>query len=251
MDIVDAVDVATVPAIGRAEAVPVATTENDRFTALLRALPADAWGRPTDCTRWTVRDVVAHVLGAAEGFVSPRELARQLRGAWAARPHGGMLAFVDALNEVQVRDRRDVPVAQLVERFATAGPRAARVRARLPGALRVIPVPFPQPIGRRDLAYGADRLYTHDIWMHRVDVGRAAGIAPTLTPEHDGRIVADIVAEWATTHDEPFDLVLGGPAGGRWRRGTATALHLDAVELVRLLSGRGVADGVLRHPFPL
>lgn len=248
---VEIVDVASVPPIGRAEAVPVAATENDRFTTMLGALPGDAWDRPTDCIRWSVRDVVAHVLGAAEGFVSFRESGRQLRGAWAARPWGGMLAFVDALNEVQVRDRRDVPVDELVERFAAAAPRAARVRARLPRPLRAVPIPFPDPIGRRNLAYGADRVYTRGIWMHRIDVSRGAGIAPVLTPEHDGRIVADIVAEWATTHDEPFDLVLDGPAGGRFRRGTATPVRVDAVDAIRVLSGRGEAEGVLAHPFPL
>jgi hypothetical protein len=26
-----------------------------------------------------------------------------------------------------------------------------------------------------------------------------------LTPQHDGRLVADIVAEWASIHGEPFE----------------------------------------------
>ena len=42
-----------------------------------------------------------------------------------------------------------------------------------------------------------------------------------MTTEHGERIIADIVAEWATLHTEPFTLHLTGPAGGTYRRGTA------------------------------
>ena len=60
-----------------------------------------------------------------------------------------------------------------------------------------------------------------------------------LTPEHDGRIVADVVADWARRHGEPFELVLEGPAGGSYRSGTSgERLSLEAVELCRLLSAR-------------
>lgn len=36
----------------------------------------------------------------------------------------------------------------------------------------------------------------------------------TSKGEHDGRIVADIIAECAVTHREPFCLNLTGPASG-------------------------------------
>jgi hypothetical protein len=29
-----------------------------------------------------------------------------------------------------------------------------------------------------------------------------------LTADHDGRLVADIVAEWASIHEQPFELPL-------------------------------------------
>ncbi len=61
-----------------------------------------------------------------------------------------------------------------------------------------------------------------------------------LTPEHDGRIVADIVADWARRHGKPFELVLARPAGGSYRSGTSgERLNLEAVEFCSLLSGRG------------
>ena len=55
--------------------------------------------------------------------------------------------------------------------------------------------------------------------MHRLDIARATGRDMVLTPEHDGRIIADVVAEWARRHGQPFTLALSGPAGGQWRAG--------------------------------
>jgi hypothetical protein len=73
-----------------------------------------------------------------------------------------------------------------------------------------------------------------------------------LTPEHDGRIVADIVAEWAGAYGHDFVLELTGPAGGTYTAGTGGEhLRIDAVDLVRILSGRGSGDGLLTYAFPL
>jgi hypothetical protein len=79
----------------------------------------------------------------------------------------------------------------------------------------------------------------------------------TLTPEHDGVLVADIAAEWAARHQQVCTLTLSGPAGGRWwfngagTDGPDPALELDAVEFCRVLSGRGSGEGLLatRVPF--
>jgi hypothetical protein len=73
-----------------------------------------------------------------------------------------------------------------------------------------------------------------------------------LTPGHDGRLVADIVAEWAAIHREPFDLVLDGPAGGTFRLGhDGEHVDIDAIEYIRTLTGRRPGRGVLSHPLPL
>jgi len=87
----------------------------------------------------------------------------------------------------------------------------------------------------------------HDTWMHRMDTARAVDVKAVLTPEHDGRIVADIVADWARRHGKPFELMLAWPAGGSYRSGTSgERLHLEAVEFCRLLSGRdGGGEGLL------
>jgi uncharacterized protein (TIGR03083 family) len=237
--------------IGRAEATSLAATEYDRFAALLRALPPAAWDLPTDCTRWSVHDVAAHIVGETESFASPREFVHQWRPAARVRREIGSPWLIDGVNEVQVRDRRTTPPAELVARPVAAAPRATRTRARLPRPLRAVPVVFPPPVGRRSVAYLVDLVITRDVWMHRVDIARATGADLVLTPEHDGRIVEDIVSDWAATHPDPFHLELSGPVGGTYRRGAAAPTTIDAVEFVQVVSGRAGGKGVLAHPLPL
>jgi len=42
--------------------------------------------------------------------------------------------------------------------------------------------------------------------MHRIDLYRAINQPYPADASHDGGIVADIIAEWATTHTDPFTL---------------------------------------------
>jgi hypothetical protein len=103
-------------------------------------------------------------------------------------------------------------------------------------------------IGGRSLDWLFSVVLTRDAWMHRVDLARAADVPLQVTAGHDGRIVADIVADWADQHHRPYDLVLTGPAGGHFAAGRdAEPRELDAVEFCRILAGRAPADG-LPHP---
>lgn len=116
-------------------------------------------------------------------------------------------------------------------------------------------MPVEQPVGDRvepwSFGFLIDVVLTRDTWMHRVDIARAAGQEPELTAGHDGVLVADVVAEWATRHGQPCMLTLTGPAGGSWSWGAGgPKLQLDAVEFCRLLSGRGHAEGLLRVQVP-
>ena len=74
-------------------------------------------------------------------------------------------------------------------------------------------------IEKWEIAFLMDTIFTRDTWMHRGDIARATGRELVLTPDHDGRIVADAVADWARRHGQPFRLVLDGPAGGEFMRG--------------------------------
>jgi hypothetical protein len=87
--------------------------------------------------------------------------------------------------------------------------------------------------------------------MHRIDICRATGRDALLTAGHDGRILADVVADWARRHGQPFTLTLTGPAGGWFRAGDCGPdLELDAVQFARILSGRDRASGLLATAVP-
>jgi len=235
-------------ALTYADWMAAAEEEYRRLDVLLRSLSAGDWTRATDCAEWDVRAMVAHLVGAAESEASLRELVHQLRRARRVRRQGD---FVDKINEVQVRDRAGRTPAQLVADLADVAPRAVRARRRIPRPVRALPLPFGPPLGVRPLGYLMGCIYTRDAWMHRVDISRAAGREPVLTADHDGRIVADVVAEWAAGHGAPYRLHLTGPAGGTWERGTGgEELRLDAVEMLRVVSGRAPGTGLLATTVP-
>jgi len=96
------------------------------------------------------------------------------------------------------------------------------------------------------LGFLTDLILTRDVWMHRVDISRATGHDLELSAGHDGRLVADIVAEWARRHGRPFRLQLEGPAGGTFLQGSdGEEIAVDAIEFCRIVSGRAAGAGLL------
>lgn len=230
-------------AMGHDDWIRTASEEYRRLIVLLEGLEPDAWTLPTDCDGWAVRDVVAHLVGAGEWPAKVRELLRQMREGRRLLPDED---GVDGMNAVQVRERADHPPARLLADLRDVAPRAVRARARLPRLIRALPMRFGPPLGTKPLGYLTDRILTRDAWLHRVDLSRATGRHLELTADHDAPLVADVVAEWAALHGEPFDLTLTGTAGGRWRHGEGGArLEVDAVEFCRILSGRAAGTGLL------
>ena len=234
------------------EAMRLQRTELQRSLALLKSLDAEDWTKQTDCPDWDVRRMYLHVLGACEAGARMLENTMQMaKAVRARRRHGGPLEA--AISGVQVRDREHLAPAELVERFEAIIPKVVKGRGRLPAVLRSkakIPVDGPV-VEKWTLGYLVDTIYLRDLWMHRVDAARATDKPLELTAEHDGRIVADVVEEWAARHGQPYTLVLAGPAGGRWERGTSgERIELDAVEFCRTLAGRTETGGLMTTVVP-
>lgn len=231
----------------------LARTEYDRTVEALRALGPDDWDRPTSCPEWDVRQLACHMVGMAELASSPLEIARQQRKAAAVHAiRGGQ--SVDSLTQVQVEERADWSPQQVLDGAVAAGPRGARGRrwiSRLAGAA---PLPGTQLVNGRDeewtVGYLLRTILTRDPWMHRTDLAVATGRPLTLTADHDGVLVADVVAEWADRHGRPYHLVLTGPAGGEWGSADVETISMDAVEFCRVVSGRGTGQGLLRTQVP-
>jgi len=235
--------------LSRAEAMSLAAAEYDRFLDLLRSLRPEEWRRPTECDAWDVRAMATHLLAEAESHYSLREMAHQMR-AYRKAKSGPM---IDAMNALQVRDRADLTPDEIVARFKRAVPRSVRARRRMPGLVRRVRLKVDPPFDKERwrLSYLMDVIYTRDTWMHRGDISRATGRDIALTTEHDGRIVADLVAEWARRHGQPFTLTLTGPAGGNYAAGDGGEhIQLDAVEFCRIVSGRAQGTSLLTTAVP-
>ena len=76
------------PGIERPTAMRLAEMEYQRVTDAVDALEPEDWTRPTDCTEWDVRQLVAHITGQAKLLSTPLEMVRQTRAAKARQQPG-------------------------------------------------------------------------------------------------------------------------------------------------------------------
>lgn len=250
--ITDLLDVAQIPPLEHEEAMTRAGEEYQRLLAVVDGLTADDWFRRTECPGWDVKSVLSHVLGFMKGNADPAEAARQFAEASRVAEERGVLRL-DAQTALQVREHAMLSPAELAAELRQWAPRALAGRTAAPPEVRASTYPTGLPAeGEWSRGYLIDRILTRDVWMHRVDICRATAQPVVLTAEHDGRLIADVVTDWAARHDRPFTLHLDGPAGGAFTVGQdGPEIRLDAVEFCRILSGRSSADGLLttRVPF--
>ena len=92
-----------------ADRVTLLQAESARIKQYLHTLPPDAWDRPSACTQWQVRDVVAHLVGVAEvyaGFV-----ARGIQGdhspppGWLPAGMGSAMAGAERTAQHSIAER--------------------------------------------------------------------------------------------------------------------------------------------------
>ncbi len=245
-------DAATIAAVDHAEAMQLLETELQRGVELLGTLTPEDWTTRTDCPDWDVRQMYLHVLGACAGSASAGEGMHQMRVARKRRKRlaGTLEANISA---VQVAERESLTPAELVDQLRAIAPKTVKGRRRIPGFVRRhVKLHVDGPVIEQwALGYLIDIIYLRDLWMHRVDTCQATGHEMTLTAAHDGRIVADVVGEWARRHGQPFSIELTGTAGGRFQVGTGSEpFVLDAVQFCRTLAGRVPATDLLATVVP-
>lgn len=250
-----ATDVTTTAPLRHDEAMRLQAVEYERTNDLLRSLSDDDWIRRVPaCPDWDVRQMYLHVLGASEAGASMRQNMHQMRLARKHRKaHGGPLEA--ALSNVQVREREHLTAGDLVAKMAEVAPVTVAKRTKLPKLMRRANLAIDGPVHETwKLGYLVGTIYLRDMWMHRVDTCDTTGRELVVTADHDGRIVADVVAEWARRHGQPFRLTLTGPAGGTFTGGNPSAdvapIELDAVEFCRTVGGRVEGAGLLATVVP-
>jgi uncharacterized protein (TIGR03083 family) len=248
------------PTIDRATAKRLMATEYQRVVEQLRLLSPGDWSRPTCNAGWDVRALAAHMLGMVAMAASLREMASQMRGA---KKRGGEM--IDALTALQVEKYDGWSPQRITEEYARLAPKAVRGRTMPPGLVRHRTMPDDQPVSPDEhepwtLGYLLDVILTRDPWMHRTDISAATGAPMVLTPDHDGVLLDDIVREWAERHGAPCVLELTGPLQRRYAFGpggepadghsVGPSYAMDAIEMCRVLSGRGTGDGLLQTRVP-
>jgi uncharacterized protein (TIGR03083 family) len=243
-----------IPRLQHDEVISLARQELDQFLALLESLDAVDWQRPTECTLWTVKDIVAHQASHVKGLTHYRETLSQFNPLNLRDYTRQGLNVLDAANQKQVNLRASWTPAQLIAEMRVHSEASFRGRQQFPELLRVLPLRSPGFDGWLTIGELIDLTYTRDMWMHRLDICRAAGRAFVATPEHDGRLTALVVrdvnkalAKRLGGRSVTFHLT--GIGGGVWQLGSSARpeveITLDSFDFHRLASGRIRAEQVL------
>ena len=236
---------AQIAPIAREEVDVLAIEEWKRLLAFADTFQADDWSKPTMCTEWTVRDMMAHQAGAYATYSSFSEFRRQ----YLNPPQKGRLPE-DVINAIQIADRKNKTNAELIQEIREKGPHTIKNRHRIPFFMRAIGLPRPDG-SKLYWSYMLDVIYSRDTWMHRVDLARATNREMKMTREHDGRMVALVMRDVNTqlapkVGNDALDIELTGIAGGAWRIGNASnaraTIRMDAVEFNIYASGRSTFE---------
>lgn len=203
----------------------------------LRSLADEEWNQPTECTPWSVKDVLAHTMGWTEATISPTELSRQtIAGVKTKSKHSGN--WLDAANQFQVDTRSPSTPKELLARFEEMVPKYHRVRARYGLTTGFIPIKEPFSGTLVPLRFLFDTIFVRDHFMHHIDITHALGREMPIG-DAERRVAHDAFREWAKKTKADVTLELSGPAGGRFAHGTGeTVIAGDAIDLCRVLAGR-------------
>lgn len=229
-----------VPYVTAAEAYTLMHVALERFLALVETLAPGDWSKPTACTAWTVRDIVAHQAGGYASGTGYREMFRQ----YGRFPKKGQLPE-DAVNDLQLRERANHSPAELIAELRQTGPIAIEKWARQFRLVKPLAIPH-KVAGILSVRHLMWVIHSRDTWMHRLDICRATGRDFYQTPEHDGRLVALIMRDvgFSLRHklgQQAVSFELTGVAGGLWKVGSGeatAAVQMDALDFSIFASGR-------------
>ncbi len=245
------VDALTIPRQTRQQSRTVASAELARFLELVARLDDDDWDKPTVCTLWSVRDIVAHQASHAELGRGPAGFLRQVAApAMLGYLRRGM-SGLDSLNQSQVDKRRSWPVADVIAELRDGTAAAIEARQRSSWLGRQLPLPVP-PVGMITLGRLLDEILPRDMWMHRHDIAAATGKPFAQTADHDGFIVEQTVLD-AAAYAAPklpgveVRLTLHGVSGGTWRFGGGSPVEvaMSSIDFMRRTSERLSVDAAL------
>src|SRR5512135_857292 len=171
------------------ESITLLRTALERFLGLVETLGPDDWTKPTACTAWTVRDILAHQAGGYASGTGYKEMIHQ----YLRIPKKVQLPE-DAINETQLAERAGKTPAELIAELRQVGPVAIEKWAYQFELMKWIAIPH-QVAGRLSLRHLMWVIHSRDTWMHRLDICRATGRKFKQTAAHDGRIAALVMRD--------------------------------------------------------
>jgi uncharacterized protein (TIGR03083 family) len=229
-----------IPDVTADEAYSLMVTQLEKFISLVKTLSPEDWSKPTACTLWNVRDILAHQAGGYASGKGYWEMIRQ----YARIPKAGQLPE-DAVNELQLRERANCSPDQLITELEQVGPAAVRNWAYGFHLMKAVAIPH-AVAGTLSLRYLMWVIHSRDTWMHRLDICRATGRTFEPSAGQDRRLVALIVRDVERSLRNKlggkslvFDL--SGFAGGAWQVGPGeptAVIRMDALDFSIFASGR-------------
>lgn len=196
---------------------------NDNLVALLAGLPRHEWERPTICSRWSVKDIAAHLL---DGMMRRLSIHRD---GFAGDPPGAigsyndLLAYLDRLNADWVAAMRRISPEMLVELLRMHGPQvAAFFRTLDPFAPAIFSVAWAGQTSSPTW-FDVARDYTEQ-WLHQQQIRLAVGAPGAMERDLFYPVLATFLLALPHTYRDvdaaegtAVRVVIDGEAGGRWR----------------------------------
>jgi len=209
--------------------VKIAIAESERLKEYLSSLPAEAWNKPSDCDRWEVRDVVAHLAWVAESYTE--RINQSLQGE-SSTPEGqpapgpvSAASFAEG-NAQRAISRRESVGDQLFSDFVKTNDQLNQLMATLG------PQDWDKPhyyasLGTEPLRYRPD-LWISELAMHGWDIRSRLGPGAHLSDE-SLPVLMDVVPGQLTRFIFSPRWRLPEPIRYRWELTGAGAGNSDVV----------------------
>ena len=198
---------------------PVAT----ELTTLLRALPADAWDRPTVAGTWRVRDVIAHLVDVSIRRVSlHRDRHTPPAPPRPPRTEREFVAFINGLNGQWVEAARRISPRMLTDLYESVAAALADFTESFPDdGPALFPVSWAGD-ERSDGWFDLGREFTEQ-WHHQAQVRDAVAAPPLRDPAwlHAVLLIAlrglpHAFRESRVETGRTLTIEITGTAGGVW-----------------------------------
>lgn len=213
--------------------VPLVHTEADGLAQFLATLSADDWQRPSACDLWAIRDVVAHLIWAADFYTDA--VSRGIHGDLshpADRPPGNAPALFPAMPsyiDQQARTVRNRVGTALLPTFWASYHALAQVMARLSPPQWEMPCAFFQFRGGHRPAQAFLFAILAELAIHGWDIRSRFDEAAPLAEHSLQFLMERSLPTLVGFLTFPMDTGHPSPVRYRWDLGVDSALRYDVI----------------------